>query len=382
MTTDRITLLTDSDLLAATVRAATTERGATVDLLRLLIEVERRRLYLCQGYASMFSYCTRVLKLSEHAAYGRITVARAARRFPIVLDFIESGGWSLSTVSLLAPHLTEDNCEALLDAARDRSTREVEQLVAGLHPAPDIPSSVRASPAMRAPRPNEPLFSLARATDVDESEDAWPPSTTPSSTTPPSTTPPSTTPPSTTPSSTTPSSTSPFPQVQPRFTPPRPSLLTPIAPRRYLLRITIGEDARDKLERLRSLMRHSVPSGDPAAIVERALTVLLGQVERRKLAMSSAARSASRNSRGRQSTGRAIPAAVRRAVWARDQGRCAFIGADGRCAENAFLEFHHVVPYARGGVATVENIQLRCRAHNAYESEFVFGAREKTERRS
>ena len=377
MTTDRITLLTDSDLLAATVRAATTERGATVDLLRLLIEVERRRLYLCQGYASMFSYCTRVLKLSEHAAYGRITVARAARRFPIVLDFIESGGWSLSTVSLLAPHLTEDNCEALLDAARDRSTREVEQLVAGLHPAPDIPSSVRASPAMRAPRPNEPLFSLARATDVDESEDAWPPSTTPSSTTPPSTTPPSTTP-----SSTTPSSTSPFPQVQPRFTPPRPSLLTPIAPRRYLLRITIGEDARDKLERLRSLMRHSVPSGDPAAIVERALTVLLGQVERRKLAMSSAARSASRNSRGRQSTGRAIPAAVRRAVWARDQGRCAFIGADGRCAENAFLEFHHVVPYARGGVATVENIQLRCRAHNAYESELVFGAREKTERRS
>jgi len=60
---------------------------------------------------------------------------------------------------------------------------------------------------------------------------------------------------------------------------------------------------------------------------------------------------------------------VRRGVWERDGGRCGFVGEGGRCAEQDFLEFHHVVPHAAGGPATVDNIQLRCRAHNAYESE-------------
>jgi hypothetical protein len=50
-----------------------------------------------------------------------------------------------------------------------------------------------------------------------------------------------------------------------------------------------------------------------------------------------------------------------------------FVGPCGRCTEQGFLEFHHVVPFAAGGAATVENIQLRCRAHNQYESVQWFG---------
>jgi hypothetical protein len=61
-------------------------------------------------------------------------------------------------------------------------------------------------------------------------------------------------------------------------------------------------------------------------------------------------------------------------VWKRDGGQCAFVGKDGRCTERGFLEFHHVTPYATGGPTTVENLQLRCRAHNAYESEQTFGS--------
>ena len=70
---------------------------------------------------------------------------------------------------------------------------------------------------------------------------------------------------------------------------------------------------------------------------------------------------------------RHVPAAVRRAVWKRDDGRCAFIGTDGRCAERGFLEFHHVVPFADGGETTSGNLQLRCRAHNAHEAREHFG---------
>jgi 5-methylcytosine-specific restriction endonuclease McrA len=65
---------------------------------------------------------------------------------------------------------------------------------------------------------------------------------------------------------------------------------------------------------------------------------------------------------------------VRREVVARDASRCAFVAADGhRCGERRFLEFHHVVPRAVGGAATVANIQLRCRAHNGHEVDLFFG---------
>ncbi len=46
-----------------------------------------------------------------------------------------------------------------------------------------------------------------------------------------------------------------------------------------------------------------------------------------------------------------------------------------RCTERRVLEFHHVTPYAAGGVSTADNIQLRCRAHNGYEAERYFGPR-------
>ena len=49
-----------------------------------------RRLYLAQGYGSLFSYCTQALLLAEHAAYNRIEAARASRRFPASL----SGSWT------------------------------------------------------------------------------------------------------------------------------------------------------------------------------------------------------------------------------------------------------------------------------------------------
>jgi hypothetical protein len=112
--------------------------------------------------------------------------------------------------------------------------------------------------------------------------------------------------------------------------------------------------------------------GDLAAIFDRALTLLVEHLERTKLGHAKRPR----HSAGVADGSRHIPSSVKRAVWDRDAGCCAFSGREGRCNERGFLEFHHVVPYARGGTATVDNIQLRCRAHNQYEAEEAFGPRE------
>jgi 5-methylcytosine-specific restriction endonuclease McrA len=116
-------------------------------------------------------------------------------------------------------------------------------------------------------------------------------------------------------------------------------------------------------------MRHAIPNGDPALIVERGLKLLVEHLERTRSAQTSRPRPANEARPG----SRHVPAAVKRAVWARDQGQCAFEGKDGRCPERGFLEIHHVVPFVVEGETAVENLELRCRAHNAYEAEQFFG---------
>ena len=149
----------------------------------------------------------------------------------------------------------------------------------------------------------------------------------------------------------------------------RAAVTVPLAPDRYKIQFTASDATYRKLERARALLRHVIPNGDVGTIVDRALDTLLADIEKKKFAATEHPRHARRTAAG----SRHIPAAVRREVWQRDGARCAFVGTGGRCAERNFLELHHVVPFATGGEATVENIQLRCRAHNAYESEQVFG---------
>ena len=150
----------------------------------------------------------------------------------------------------------------------------------------------------------------------------------------------------------------------------RPAVVAP--PRARALQGSVHRVTRthDKLRRAQDLLRHSIPDGDPAAIFDRALTLLLSRPERAKLA----ATERPRTSRPTTAGSRHIPAAVRREVWKRDGGQCAFVGTRPLLGAR-FLEFHHLEPYAVGGPAVVENLALRCRAHNVYEAEQSFRCR-------
>jgi hypothetical protein len=326
--------LSDDQLLAEVHRLASAERGATAALIRSLIALDARpHLYLRDGCSSLFVYCTRVLHLSESETYNRIEVARAARRFPIMLDALEDGSVTLTALRLLAPHLTEANHHDVLAEARHKCKADVERLIARLRPQPDVPTVIRKLPERRLPEGEPPVAptSSRSAPPVD----AGPPRQAPSE----------------------------------PVAPPR-TIVAPLSPERYKLELTISADTREKLRRVQDLMRHALPNGDVAAILDRALSSLLDVLERRRCAMTAKPRRARDVAPG----SRSLPAAVRREVWRRDERRCAFVGQQGRCTETAFLELHHVDPYAVGGEATVDNIQLRCRAHNRYEAQLFFGS--------
>jgi hypothetical protein len=326
--------VSDKDLLAQTKALVATERDATARLIAALVEIDARNLYLAQGCRSLFTYCFEVLHLSESESYARIEAARVARRVPSVLTLLHDGAINLTTVGLLAPHLTEENGAQLLAAATHKSKRHVQTIVAALKPLPPVPAVVRKLPTAA---PIEPQSSPV--VDVDGSSIL--PARLESAT------------------------------AQPiAAAPAKPAVIAPLSPERYKLQLTMSKETHDKLRRGQDLMRHTNPKGDPAVIFDRAITMLLNGLEKTRLGASDRPRhTAPTSSPG----SRHIPAAVRREVWKRDEGRCAFVGEVGRCSETGGLEYHHVVPFADGGAAVVSNIQLRCRAHNAYEAELWFG---------
>jgi len=368
-------MLSDEDLVAEVVRLATLTRETTASLVAHLAEMDTRRLYLGAGCPSLFVYCTDVLRLSGHAAYHRIEAARLARRFPVVLEMLANGALNLTTARLLGPHLTTENHDTLLAGAAGKHKREVQVLLAKAFPQPDVPSSIRRVPQ---PRPLA-VMREAPATAEGLSGDAALPDSlglplvdvpaigvAAAAVAPPEI------------------GSGPAdglcltsPTNSPPARPKSRDIVRPLAADRYEVRFTISATGREMLQLATDLLRHAVPDGDTGAVVERALTALIEQLAKKKFAAAAQPRPAKpRSAKQTADDTRHIPAGVKRAVWLRDGGRCAFTGeGDRRCSAHGLLEFHHVKPYGVGGEPTVQNIALRCRAHNAYESEWFYGRR-------
>ena len=144
------------------------------------------------------------------------------------------------------------------------------------------------------------------------------------------------------------------------------------APLRFPLHASITQATRDKLAHARALLGHAVPGGDTAEILDRALDALIAQVEKQRFGVGARTRPTRRR---RAASERTIPMAVRTEVFRRDRGHCTFVGDTGHpCESRHGLEFDHIVPIARGGPTTADNLRLRCRTHNHVEAERTFGA--------
>ncbi len=430
--------LSDASLLRDLAALVARDRANTAALLAHISEVDARRLYLPAGYPSMYAYCVGELGLSEDAAFKRIQAARAARRFPAIFEAVADGRIHLSGVGLLAPHLSPGTADELLAAASGKRKSEIERLLAERFPRPDVPVRIweisscpaPATPAQLAPG----QVGNAVATQVGE---ATQPQLAPgqvgnaAATRGGEVAPAQLAPgqvgsaaakqvgevmqPQLAPGQVGNAAATQVGEVmQPQLAPgqvagvsvppgPAPALdararMTPLSHRRYALQVTVDQETFDLLRRAQDLLGHELPAGDLAQVLTRALEALVANLEKRKFAATSRAReipdasAAAASPAGRGAPGRGtgpgawsprgdaepnprhVPAHVRRAVWARDGGRCTFVSANGRrCEARARLEFDHELEVARGGLATISNLRLRCRAHNQHGAECAFG---------
>src|SRR6185295_4445690 len=132
-------------------------RRVEADIVAHIAEVDERRLYAREAFPSMFAYCTDVLHLSEAEAYLRIAAARASREHPMLLAMLADGRLHLTAIAKLAPHLTRENRDGLLERATHRSKRQIEEQIAAIAPRPDVPGMIRKLPEGRALPTLEPL---------------------------------------------------------------------------------------------------------------------------------------------------------------------------------------------------------------------------------
>jgi 5-methylcytosine-specific restriction endonuclease McrA len=361
--------VSDTALLRDLAALVAKDRLTTARILAHIAEVDARRLYAPAGYRSMFAFCVEELRLSEDAAYKRIQAARAGRKFPALFGAVAEGRLHLTAVFRLAPHLTAENVEELIQEATHRPKVEVEAMLARRFPAPEASAPLQVVRAIPCPPRPQLVPGPVQEIGAGDAELVLEPV-----------------------GETAPDVQLPMERVD--GTNAAPAILP--SPDRYLLQLAIGKATHDKLRHAQALLAHAVPSGDVAVVLDRALDALIGHLEKRRFGTRARVE---RNGNGRASRPRPagvrpagvgkryIPARVRRAVWERDGGRCTFVSARGhRCTARRFLQFDHVLPVARGGTATVEGVRLLCRAHNQYEADRVFGAgfmhRKRTEQRT
>jgi hypothetical protein len=287
------------------------EQNAMAKVIAHIGEVDALLLYREAACSSMFVYCVERLNFSEDAAVTRITVARAARQFPLILSCLEFGKIHLTGMRLLCQHLTPENQRELLERASHRTKKQIEELCVELAPRELVPDTIRKLPAP-TPIVVHKLYVPERVA--------------------------------------------------------KPARVEPLRPEQYGIHFTANKALKEKLDRARDLLRFQ-GENDLASVVDRAVTMLLADLEKKRFGKTDKPREA----KAANTNFRRVPNSIKRAVCERDQSQCTYEDEMGRrCRECATLEYDHIKPFARGGQTTFDNLRLRCKAHNLLAAEEWF----------
>ncbi|HEY3665177.1 MAG TPA: HNH endonuclease signature motif containing protein [Polyangiaceae bacterium] len=404
----------NAELLAGLSQLVQRGNQLTAEVLAHLAELEERRLHLQLGFASLFIYCVEALGLSEGAAGRRVAAARVCRRFPEAFELVARGDLHLSALCGLAPHLNPQNASELFTVCRRKTRRQVDELIAARFPKPDVREQIRRLPVsgrvpaavndlgIQAPRetcdeagakanvgsqghevPTNETAEIAEdallGVEAELAVDRAPPAA-----------------------------------------PARHREIEALSGDRFGVHFTADTELRELIERARALASHRLPKNDLPSLMRLVLASFVKHEEARRFAVGrkprrmkadsthanaplsratppgeapaaitsaggktvlvdSATSQVARVATGferRSKRSRYVSGAVRRAVYLRDDAQCSFVAPDGRrCDARALLELDHAKPWGKLGDSEVDNIRLRCRAHNQLHARECFGAR-------
>jgi hypothetical protein len=251
-------------------------------------------------------------------------VARLIARFPEIADQLAAGRLSIRALVELREVLTEENHAEVLARAEGMSQEAAQLLAVECKPRPIPRDVVRVLPMPAAPpaaRPSVPA--------------------------------------------------SPVVPAETESHPPPPEVVRPLTPDLRRLNVTVSAEFMAELEQVRAALSHKFPEGDFEQVVREAFKLVLERDRKRKALVTDRPRP---SPAARGDNARYVPAAVKRAVWERDQARCTWPMGDGElCGSTHRLEFDHDLEVALGGKPVTENIRLLCKSHNLMKAEQHLG---------
>jgi hypothetical protein len=312
------------------------EHGAMADFLVALAEFDRGRLWVQLGFANLFEYLHRELGLSRGSAHYRKVAAQLVQTFPEVVEPLRSGKLCITVVLELAKVITPENRADVLPRFFHLSKQEAKAVAVEIRPAEVVPRKEMVTTLPLVSR--RPAGTVQPVEPVQLVEPAMP--------------------------------ELPTGAASPAFAPSeRRVSLEPLTPDLRRLHMTVSKQFLDKLESARKGQGHAQPGATAEKVLEAALDLLLAQQAKRRAEV----KTPHRNPRPAKNPGH-VPSAVKRAVWARDEGKCQFrLDSGGICGSTLRLEIDHIRPLARGGQSTVANCRLACRFHNQLAARQVYG---------
>jgi hypothetical protein len=378
MFSKNLRVLSNERLHAVLTALAAEERKLTLEILHHLREVERRSLFAERGHSSLFEYVTKELLYSEASAQRRISAMRALKELPELETKVESGELKLTQIAQVQSFLKSEKNAGKpysIEAKRElfqetigRSTRETERLLAEKSPSFGQKERVR----LVTESLTQITFTADRAL-VEKLE-----------------------------------------KVKNRFAHRLPAGASMKDVITYLADVVLEKEDRkvskDTLTSKDASLSETVsPSKNvtpSSADVLSGSTLNDAPLPAREVDIASVGRKdamgdatsktdthpesrSEKSDHSQQSQSRYLPAAVKREVWQRDQGRCTFVSptTGKRCQSEHRLEVDHIHPFALGGTSReAENLRLLCFAHNQFEARRRFGeqrfaSRKSTERR-
>ncbi len=387
-TSKSLKTLSNNELVRKLERLSGTERELLVQMLRYLVEVERRELYSPRGYSSLHEFCTGHLKYSGAAASRRITAARCLRRYRCVAGMLLRGEINLSVLSLVADMLTPENYREVLSKMKGRSYRDVQRLVARHNPKQAVrdrvkPVYIRTELKITGDSGNGGA-SRGTLSSKDEGGNGGLRGGGGKST-------------SGVGRARCLESTS-YGDI---FGNCENSGQTDVVfEEKYELKFAVNAGLMEKIDRVRAIL--STKRGKPRdfeSLFEHVIDEFLdrhspeGRMKRRaergakasKKTQGGAVKSQKGEDSQKETIGktkkrahskrsRYIPQAAKDEVYMRDGGRCTHVGTNGkRCVKRDNLQIDHIVPYAKGGRNTIENLRLLCPGHNRLAAKKEFG---------
>jgi hypothetical protein len=332
--------LSNNDLLNRLRRLVEKEQNLTIEILPHLVEVERRGLHLEKAYGTLTEYCIHELGYGDSSAGRRVRAARVIAKIPEVYDLLKKRELTFCAVVQVHGVLTPENKESLLPRLVGKSRSEIERILAEYLPPRKVadqakptvvkklvavesaPAAASSSGAAGALAPE--LGEIPRHSDGS------------------------------------------FPPTVKNSTPEMREVLEKM----YEIRFAADEELMELIRWMKSHLSHKFPEG--ASFLEIFKYAMKYYKDREDLTTNKPVRSV--KTKPKTNT-RHIPKAVQREVWRRNQGRCAFIGSNGRrCNSEYNLQFdHYPIPFARGGPSTVDNLRLLCAKHNRFTAEQSYG---------